>query len=198
MHAKLLQSWLTLCDPMDCSLSGSSIYGILQARILEWVVIPFSIFLNWGLNLNLLYWQADSLPLSHQGSPRCALGARKKDFNSTHSQGSKGTAHPWGHVWWQLLESECDTQGIGWLDVGWTTVSLCIRDISVLSCHSVHKYYLSTYYVPGRECFSPPQPQTGNEFAGLGWPPDTCYCVSAKPHPEEFWELRALEQNKGD
>ena len=30
------------CDPMDCSLSGSSIYGILQARILEWVAISFS------------------------------------------------------------------------------------------------------------------------------------------------------------
>jgi len=32
----------TLCDLMDCSLSGSSAHGILQARILEWVVIPFS------------------------------------------------------------------------------------------------------------------------------------------------------------
>ena len=34
MHAKLPQSCLTLCDPMDCSLPGSSVYGILQARIL--------------------------------------------------------------------------------------------------------------------------------------------------------------------
>ena len=33
---------LTLCDPMDCSPPGSSVHGILQARILEWVVIPFS------------------------------------------------------------------------------------------------------------------------------------------------------------
>ena len=32
----------TLCDPMDCSLPGSSVYGISQARILEWVAIPFS------------------------------------------------------------------------------------------------------------------------------------------------------------
>ena len=32
----------TLCDPMDCSPTGSSVHGILQARILEWVVIPFS------------------------------------------------------------------------------------------------------------------------------------------------------------
>ena len=36
------QSCLTLCDRMDCSLAGSSVHGILQARILEWVVIPFS------------------------------------------------------------------------------------------------------------------------------------------------------------
>ena len=31
-----------LCDPMDCSLQGSSIHGIFQARVLEWVAISFS------------------------------------------------------------------------------------------------------------------------------------------------------------
>ena len=36
------QSCLTLCDPMDCSPLDSSVCGILQARILEWVAIPFS------------------------------------------------------------------------------------------------------------------------------------------------------------
>ena len=36
------QSWPTLCNPVDCSPSGSSVHGILQARILEWVAIPFS------------------------------------------------------------------------------------------------------------------------------------------------------------
>ena len=40
MHAKSLQSCLTLCDPMDCSPPGSSVHGILQARILEWVAMP--------------------------------------------------------------------------------------------------------------------------------------------------------------
>ena len=35
------QSCLTLCNPMDCSLPGSSVLGILQAGILEWVAIPF-------------------------------------------------------------------------------------------------------------------------------------------------------------
>ena len=36
------KSCLILCDPMDCSLPGSSVRGILQARILEWVAIRFS------------------------------------------------------------------------------------------------------------------------------------------------------------
>ena len=35
------QSCPTLCDPMDCSLLGSSVHGIFHARILEWVAIPF-------------------------------------------------------------------------------------------------------------------------------------------------------------
>ena len=39
---KLTQSCPTLCDPMDYSLSGSSVHGNLQARILEWVAFPFS------------------------------------------------------------------------------------------------------------------------------------------------------------
>ena len=41
------QSCPTLCDPMDCRLSGSSDHGILQARILEWVAIPFSKGSSW-------------------------------------------------------------------------------------------------------------------------------------------------------
>ena len=39
--AKSLQSCPTLCDPRDCSLPGSSVHGILQARILGWVAISF-------------------------------------------------------------------------------------------------------------------------------------------------------------
>ena len=39
---KSLQLYPTLCDPMDCSLPGSSIHGIFQARVLEWGAIAFS------------------------------------------------------------------------------------------------------------------------------------------------------------
>ena len=42
MHAKSLHSCLTLCEPMDCIPPGSSVHGILQARILEWVAMPSS------------------------------------------------------------------------------------------------------------------------------------------------------------
>ena len=40
--SKVAQSCPTLCYPMDCSPPGSSVHGILQARILEWVAISFS------------------------------------------------------------------------------------------------------------------------------------------------------------
>ena len=42
VHAKLLRSCPTFCNPMDCMLPGSSVHGILQARILEWVAMPSS------------------------------------------------------------------------------------------------------------------------------------------------------------
>ena len=63
------QLCLTLCDPMDCGPPGSSVYGILQARILEWVAMPSSrgIFLMQGSNpllLCLLHWQVGSLTLA--------------------------------------------------------------------------------------------------------------------------------------
>ena len=42
VKVKVIQSCLTLFDPVDCNPPGSPVHGILQARILEWVVIPFS------------------------------------------------------------------------------------------------------------------------------------------------------------
>ena len=47
MDVLVMQLCPTLCDLMDCSLPGSSVHGILQARILEWVDIPFSRGSSW-------------------------------------------------------------------------------------------------------------------------------------------------------
>ena len=47
MSAKSLQSCPTFCDPMDCSLPGSSAHGVLQPKILEWTAMPFSTGSSW-------------------------------------------------------------------------------------------------------------------------------------------------------
>ena len=74
VHAQSLQSCLTLCDPMDCSPPGSSVEGIRQAGILEWVAMPSykgsSLPRDWTTSLVLLHWQADSLLLAPSGMPR--------------------------------------------------------------------------------------------------------------------------------
>ena len=59
------------CDPVDCSLTGSSVHGISQARILEWATIFFSRRSFWlrGQTASPAL-QANSLPLSHLGSPQ--------------------------------------------------------------------------------------------------------------------------------
>ena len=71
MCTQLLQSCLTLCNPTDCSPPGSSVHGILQARILEWVAVPSSrgIFPIQGSNLRLLHCRWILLLLSHWGIP---------------------------------------------------------------------------------------------------------------------------------
>ena len=69
-----LQSCPTLCDTMDCSPPGSSVHGILQPRILEWVACPPPGDLrDPGVKPRSPALQVDSLPLSHWGSPRSSL-----------------------------------------------------------------------------------------------------------------------------
>ena len=67
-------SYLTLCDPMDCSPPGSSVHGILQARILEWVAISSSRGSSWPRDQTHVswfgyHWQVGSLSLCYLGSP---------------------------------------------------------------------------------------------------------------------------------
>ena len=63
MKVKVAQFFPTVCNPMDCSLPGSSVCGILQARILEWVAIPFSKDLSDPrIKTRSPALQADSLP----------------------------------------------------------------------------------------------------------------------------------------
>ena len=63
---KVTQLCSTLCDLMERSPSGSSVHGILQARILEWVAIPFT---TPGLNPDLWHYRQILYHLGHQGRP---------------------------------------------------------------------------------------------------------------------------------
>ena len=65
------QSCPTLCNPMDCSLPGSSVHGIFQARVLEWGAIHFllqGIFPTQESNPGLPHCRQTLYHLSHQGS----------------------------------------------------------------------------------------------------------------------------------
>ena len=78
--------YLTLCNPTDCSQPGSCVHGILQARILGWLTIPFllqGIFPTQGSNLGLLLCRQILYPLSHQGNP--LLGNRQINQGSDNS-----------------------------------------------------------------------------------------------------------------
>ena len=70
--AKLLQSCLTLCDPIDGSPPGSSVPGILQARALEWVAISFSNAWKWKVkvkSLSCVRLLATPWTVAHQAPP---------------------------------------------------------------------------------------------------------------------------------
>ena len=85
-------SCLTLCNLLDCSPLGSSFHGISRRKF--WSGLPFPspgfIFPTQGSNLSLLHWQADSLPLSHLGSPNLSYKVCKwqqvPNFNNNVSQ----------------------------------------------------------------------------------------------------------------
>ena len=68
--ARSLQSCPTLCEPMDCSPPGSSVHGILQARILEYTAVLFSreTFPTQGSNPDLVHCRRILYQLSHQES----------------------------------------------------------------------------------------------------------------------------------
>ena len=78
-NAKVLVTQLcpTPSDPMDCSPPGSSVHGILQARTLGWVAIPFSRDLPYlGIEPRSHTLQADSLPSEQSGKPTWSLALR--------------------------------------------------------------------------------------------------------------------------
>ena len=79
--AKLLQSCLTLCDPIDGSPLGSFVPGILQARILEWVAISFSNAWKWKVKVkSLSHAQLLSNPWSAAYQAPPSMGFSRQEY----------------------------------------------------------------------------------------------------------------------
>ena len=78
--AKSLQSFSTLWDPMDCSLPGFSVHGILQARTLEWVAISFSSAWKWKVkvkSLSHVWLLATPWTAAHQAPPSMGFSGQQ-------------------------------------------------------------------------------------------------------------------------
>ena len=79
VRSEVAQSCVTLCNLMDCSLPGSSVHGIFQARVLEWVAFPSPEELpDLGIEPGLQHGRQMLYPLSHQGSAYFVVGTEEK------------------------------------------------------------------------------------------------------------------------
>ena len=67
-ESEVAQSCLTLHDPLDCSLPGSSVHGIFQARVLEWGAIAFSSHSSYYLAIYHLVEKYSNFRLRHEMS----------------------------------------------------------------------------------------------------------------------------------
>ena len=144
VHAKSFQSCPSLCDPMDYSPPGSSVHGILQAKILEWVVMPSSRETSQPRNqIHIsyisLYWQADSLPLVPPG----AFLAARTVKNPPAIQETQG----WSLDGEDPLEEE--------MEVSLLAVSWCLSHQSLLVSTTSHPSHPSCTLQP-EDCFLDP------------------------------------------
>ena len=97
--AKSLQSCPTLCDPMDCSLPGFSVHGILQAKTLEWVVISFSNAWKWKVkvkSLSHVWLFATPWTAAYQAPP--SMGFSRQQYWSGLPLSSPWMSHRYRYV----------------------------------------------------------------------------------------------------
>ena len=102
VHAKLLQSCPALCDPMDCSPPGSSVHGILQARILQGIAMPSSKGSSQPRDQTCLssvscIGRWDLHPQRHLGSPYSIMKVKVRSCPTLQAHGLQPTRllHPW-------------------------------------------------------------------------------------------------------
>ena len=106
-ETEVVQSCLTLCNPMDCSPPGSSVHGIFQARVLEWVTISFNLP-DPGIEPRSHALQADSLPFEPQGKPKQRCSKKITCWDTERSQALFLNVHP--KKWYKEEKNEGHTK----------------------------------------------------------------------------------------
>ena len=133
LHSLDPQLCLTLCNRMDCSLSGSTVHGILQARILEWIAIPFSRGSSWPRDLFIFNWRITTLqycvgfchtswishrytydpsllnlpPTSHSIPPLWAVTEHQFELPESYSKLPLAICFTYGGVYVSIILSSC-------------------------------------------------------------------------------------------
>ena len=115
-ESEVVQSCPILCNPMDCSLPHSSIHGIFQAKVLEWLPFPSPEDLTQGLNLGLPHCRQTLYHLSHLASPQ-VLQVFIKPFNFSI----------FGISAWGRDLDYCDIEWLPWKQTE-TFCPFCIQD----------------------------------------------------------------------
>ena len=151
MHAKSLQSCLTLSNPVNCSPPGSSVHIILQARILEWVVMPSS---RWSSQprdqthiLYFLHWQVSSLHHSTLIKKSCSHPSPHSwpplpTLPSLHPSSSLVTTALWS-MWFVNLLSPHMWETIWYLTFSVGLISLRIILLGVHPCfHKIASLFM--------------------------------------------------------
>ena len=106
----VVQSCPTLCDPMDCRPPDSSANGILQARIMEWVAIPFSKGSSWPKDWTLdlcITGRLFTVVTPQETEPDLPASVQESPAEVWVNRGlPQGQGH-WIHQYWELRKSWC-------------------------------------------------------------------------------------------
>ena len=127
-------SCVWLCDPMDCSLPGSSVHAIFQARVLEWIAISFSFVLLekiWGLPYYNFPWMEEPGRLQSMGPLKV-----RHDWATSLSCIGEGNGNPF-----QCSCLENPRDGVTW----WAAIYGVAQSRTRLSSSSSHYNFLHTF-----------------------------------------------------
>ena len=133
------QSCLTLCDPVDCSPPGSSVHGILQARILEQVAISFPR----GSNLGFLHCKQILYHLSHQGNPRKVFSGRNKIIQVENSN-----LHKERKITEEMGKGEIKLSSFFLVDL----IDNNLFKVTISTMHLIRYNYATSVKEPGCQC----------------------------------------------